>query len=353
MASQERTEKPTPKRIQKARSEGRLAKSKEVLGLASIIGGGLGLWLSVILIYKTTKEMLEVLWKDGFNSVKLYGLSSPIFHESLKDFFIMASPVMACSLITSIALNIYQNKGMVFSWKKVFTLDFDQINPVNGFKRLFSLRSLVELIKSLIKFGAVAYVLYSTFRTEYKLFLLTTMEEPVEIARTLIHTILVASLKVLGIMLVLSFLDDRYQKWQYIKDLMMTKQEVKEELKQTEGDPRVRARIKSKQMELAKKRMLAKVPKADVVITNPTHYAVALLYKPKEMEAPKVVAKGIDHMALKIIKVARHHGVPIHYNPPLARTLYKVPLDGTIPVNLYRAVAKVLAYIYQQRKRPI
>jgi flagellar biosynthetic protein FlhB len=133
---------------------------------------------------------------------------------------------------------------------------------------------------------------------------------------------------------------------------MMTKQEVKEEHRQAEGDPRVKARIRSKQIELARRRMLAQVPKATVVITNPTHFAVALLYKPREMEAPKVVAKGIDHMAMKIIKIARHYGVPIVHNPPLARALYKsVPLEAFIPVALYKAVAKVLAYIYQQRKK--
>ncbi|MGC8720619.1 MAG: flagellar biosynthesis protein FlhB [Thermodesulforhabdaceae bacterium] len=350
--AQERTEKPTPKKIQKARSEGRLDKSREVINLASLVGGAIGLWIGIVIIYHYTREMMHTLWGNGFSLATSDNFLNFTFTISARYLAIMIAPALLISLIFAVAANFYQNKGMIFVWKNLVKLDLDQLNIINGFKRLFSLRSLTELLKSTIKFAAVSYALYSVFKGEFHLFLPTINQEPIEIARTVGHASSLMFIRVILIMLVLSYFDMRYQKWQYIKDLMMTKQEVKEEHRQAEGDPRVKARIRSKQIELARRRMLAQVPKATVVITNPTHFAVALLYKPREMEAPKVVAKGIDHMAMKIIKIARHYGVPIVHNPPLARALYKsVPLEAFIPVALYKAVAKVLAYIYQQRKK--
>lgn len=352
--AQEKTEKPTSKKIQKARSEGRLDKSREVVNLASLIGGAVGLWIGLVIIFHSTRIMMETLWADGFSLVLKSHLSGSIFITLIKHFGIMVAPSMLLSLVFAFVANYYQNKGIIFVWKNLFKFDLSQLDFLNGFKRLFSLRSMVELFKSTIKFGAVSYALYSVFYAELPLFIPTVMEEPVEIAKTLGHAGTSMFTRVVLIMLVLSYFDVRYQKWQYTKDLMMTKQEVKEEHRQAEGDPRVKARIRSKQMELARRRMLAQVPKATVVITNPTHFAVALTYRPGEMEAPKVVAKGIDYMALKIIKIARRYGVPIVHNPPLARALYKyVQLESFIPVALYKAVAKVLAYIYQQRRRQI
>jgi len=352
--AQERTEKPTPKKIQKSRSEGRLDKSREIVNLASLAGGAIGLWIGLVIIYHSTRTMLETLWANGFSIATGDDISNTLMISAIKHFSIMAAPPMFMSLLFAVAANIHQNKGFIFVWKNLFKFDLDQLNFINGLKRLFSLRSSVELLKSTIKFGAVSYALYSVFTGEFHLFIPTIMQEPIEIAKTAGHASALMFIRVILVMLILSYFDMKYQKWQYIKDLMMTKQEVKEEQRQAEGDPRIKARIRSKQMELARRRMLAQVPKATVVITNPTHFAVALLYKPKEMEAPKVVAKGIDHMAQKIIKIARHYGVPIVHNPPLARALYRyVPLEGFIPVVLYKAVAKVLAYIYQQRKKQI
>ncbi|MCX7823000.1 MAG: flagellar biosynthesis protein FlhB [Syntrophobacterales bacterium] len=350
--SQERTEKPTPKRIQKARAEGRLDKSREIVNLASLVGGAIGLWIGIVIIYHSTKVMMETLWSNGFSVALKDDISHFVLITVVKHFGLMVAPSMFFSLVFAFAANYYQNKGLIFVWKNLFKFDLSQIDFINGFKRLFSLRSFVELLKSFIKFGAVSYALYSVFCAEYHLFLPTVMEEPIEIARTVGDASVLMFTRVILVMLVLSYFDMRYQKWQYTKDLMMTKQEVKEEHRQAEGDPKIKARIRSKQMELARRRMLAQVPKSTVVVTNPTHFAVALLYKPGKMEAPKVVAKGIDHMALKIIKIARHYGVPIVYNPPLARALYKyVPLESFIPVALYKAVAKVIAYVYQQKKK--
>lgn len=350
-SAQERTEKPTPRRIQRARSEGKLAKSRELNSLASLIGAVLGLWLGIKLIFDEMRHLMDVLWGNGFQIIRSDELSTfTIAENAARSFFIMIGPTVGLSLIFSIAANYYQNGGLLLLWKPLVRFDFSVLNPVNGLKRLLSLRSLTELAKSIIKFLAVSYALYSVIAGKYNLLIPTTLQEPYDIFKTIGFLTFHLFLRVISIMLVLSYLDLRYQKWQYIKDLMMTKQEVKEEHKQAEGDPRIKSKIRAKQLQIARARMLGQVPESEVVVTNPTHYAVALMYKPEEMEAPKVVAKGVDFMAKKIIKIARQHGVPIVHNPPLARALYRqVPLESTIPVELYKAVAKVLAYVYQQR----
>ncbi|SFM47441.1 flagellar biosynthesis protein FlhB [Thermodesulforhabdus norvegica] len=351
--AQERTEKPTPKRLQKARSEGKLAKSREINTLASLIGGALGLWFSLAIIHDQFRALLQYLWGDGFGLITTGDLTSGLtFRRSVESLLISALPAVALSLIFSVLANLYQNKGFLFVWKNLVRFDLSAIHPVNGLKRLFSLRSLVDLGKAVIKFVVVSYVMYSLFRSKAAEIAQTVYLSNFDISRTLGILAFIMLFKVIAVMVLLAYLDWRYQKWQYIKDLMMTKQEVKEEHRQAEGDPKIKSKIRAKQLQIARARMLAQVPKAEVVVTNPTHFAVALMYRPGEMSAPKVVAKGVDFMARRIIRIARRHGVPVVYNPPLARALYRqVPLEGTIPVALYRAVAKVLAYVYHQRKR--
>ena len=342
--AQERTEKPTPRKIRKARDEGKVAKSREMNSLASLIGGALGLWISLSLTFAEFKSLMEKLWGNGFNLTRIIGSEHTyaIFQSCIKAFIIMSGPTVLLSLTFAVAVNYFQNKGFLIASKAIFRFDFNALNPVNGAKRLLTLRSFVELGKSVIKFLVVAYALYSAFKSNFHILIPTIFQAPQEIARSLGYLTFSIFLRVILIMMIVSYLDWRYQKWQY----------VKEEHKQTEGDPKIKSKIRSKQLEIARARMLAQIPQADVVITNPTHFAVALMYKPNEMEAPRVIAKGIDHMAKKIIRIARFHGVSIVYNPPLARALYKqVTLGHTIPVVLYKAVAKVLAYVYQQKNK--
>lgn len=351
--AQERTEKPTPKRLQKARGEGKLAKSREFNSLASLVGAALGLWLSIKIIYEKFRLLIEHLWGNGFLVVRHGEISSSfVFNQCIESMIVMAAPAVCLSFLFSVVANWYQNKGFLFAWKNLIRFDLSAVNPVQGLKRLFSIRSLVDLIKSIIKFGAIAYILYSVFRSHASDIIQLVYCHTFDISRTIGFLAFIILLKIVIIMGILSYLDWRYQKWQYIKDLMMTKQEVKEEHKQAEGDPRIKSKIRSKQLQLARSRMLSQIPKAEVVVTNPTHFAIALMYRPGEMNAPKVVAKGVDFMAKRIIRIARRHGVPVVYNPLLARALYRqVPLEGTIPVVLYKAVAKVLAYVYQQRQK--
>jgi flagellar biosynthetic protein FlhB len=230
-------------------------------------------------------------------------------------------------------------------------ISFTNINPLGGFKRMFSLRSLNELIKSILKVTIVFYAVYSVVWPERRvlagLFWLDVPQFLSFIGRFALKILF----RVIGYMLLVAILDLLYQNWQTKKDLKMTKQEVKEESKQSEGNPQIKGKIRSLQRAIARMRMLSKVKKATVIVTNPTHFAVALHYE-KGMEAPVVVAKGVDFLAFKIIDAGRKHGVSIVCNPPLARALYKqVKLDEIIPTELYKAVAKILAYIFQQKQR--
>jgi flagellar biosynthesis protein FlhB len=351
-SAQEKSEKPTGKKLSDARKRGKVAKSREANSTAVLMGGGLGIFFSTDIIYGQFKQMLFELWGHGFSAVLESSPDSGLFLSVASHFSIMVLPACLSALLVAVGMNLIQTKGFSLSFESIKP-DLAKLNPLQGFKRLLSLRSFMELGKSIIKMSIVGYAVYSVFRSEDQLFLSLISEEVPNIAKTFGHLASKVLMRVCGIMLLLSILDFYYQSWQHQKDLKMTKQEVKEEQKQSEGNPEIKSRIRALQRTIARRRMMAAVPKASVVITNPTHYAVALLYEPK-MEAPRVLAKGVNLVALNIIKIARKHRIPVVQNPPLARALYsEVEVDESVPVILYKAVAKVLAFIYQQRgKKP-
>ncbi len=346
---QEKTEQPTGKRINEARQRGQIPKSRDLTAVSILLVGGLTIYGCGDLIYERFSALLKMLWsREAFtNPGFLTGSDLPV--KLVVSIFVMLGPIMGGILVAAILLNLTQIKGFIFSAKAI-NISLSNLNPITGLKRLVSLRSLIELTKSVFKLSIIGYVVYSVLWGERSTLIELSGSEVSDILRITGVLGIKILMHVCAMMLGLSLLDFVYQKWQTRKDLMMTRQEVKEEHKQTEGNPQVKSRIRSLQRALARKRMLSKVPKASVVITNPTHYAVALMYKPG-MEAPTVVAKGVDFLARRIISLGRKHGVPIVQNPPLARALYKqVKLEESIPVNLYRAVAKILAYIYQQKQ---
>ena len=294
--------------------------------------------------------MLQEYWRMGFRAAGEGYIPGEIFSSAMSHFFRMLGPTAVTAVVAAVTLNLLQNGGFFFSLEAMH-FGFSNMNPAQGIKRLFSLRSLVELVKSIFKLIIVGFAVYSILHKERETLLSTLhmeMMQLVVLTSDLATRILV---RAGGIMFFVSLLDFFYQKWQTGKDLMMTKQETKEEHKQSEGNPQVKSRIRAIQRALSRRRMLSKVPKAGVVITNPTHYAVALEYK-AGMDAPIVVAKGMDFLAQKIIKIARENRVSVVQNPPLARALYsQVKLDAAIPLALYKAVAKVLAYVYRQQKK--
>lgn len=347
--TQERTEQPTGKRLTEARGRGQIPKSRDLTAVAVLLIGSLAVYFSGGLIFDSFRRMLETMWtKEAFTS-PAYLTGSGIATGLISTMCVMIGPSVLAMFVTAVLLNMVQMKGFIFSYKAM-KMGLSNLNPGSGFKRMFSLRSGTEVAKSLLKMLTVSYAVYSVIWPERAVLAELTGREASDLIAVTGAMSLRVIIRVAAIMLAISLLDFFYQKWQTRKDLMMTRQEVKEEMKQQEGNPQIKARIRSIQRALARQRMLTKVPKASVVITNPTHYAVALLYKPG-MEAPVLVAKGMNVLALKIIAIGRKHGVPIMQNPPLARALYKqVKLDETIPVALYRAVAKILAYIYQQKQ---
>jgi flagellar biosynthetic protein FlhB len=245
----------------------------------------------------------------------------------------------------------YFQVGFLFSAQPL-TPDLSKIDPIKGFKRLFSLRALAELIKNCLKILIISVVVYLTLTAEAENTLMLADRSIWDIMACVGDITFKIIFRTCWILLFLAGLDYLYQRWEFEKSLRMTRQEVKDEHKQSEGDPMVKARIRRIQREIARRRMMSKVPKADVVITNPEHLAVALKYDPEKMFAPVVVAKGAGEVAEKIRRIARDSGVPVLENKPLARAMYKlVKVNDAIPETLYRLVAEVLAYVYSLRPR--
>ena len=339
----EKTEEPTAKKKSDARNKGQVAKSQE-LNAAFVLF--IGFWTLKVLGAYTYREIAAY-------ATYIFGnLNTTVDTETVMRLFIgivtillkTAFPVMVAIMIIGLAINLVQ-VGWNFTTEPL-GFDLDKLNPINGFSRIISKRSLVELLKSLFKILIIGLFLYENLKDEIlqmpKLIYLDLSMSMAKIA----DIIFMMAFKICAIFFVLAVLDYLYQKWEHNEQLKMTKQEVKEEFKQMEGDPQIKGKIKQKQREMAMARMMQEVPKADVIVTNPTHFAVALRYS-DGMRAPEVIAKGQDLVALRIKDVARKAGVVIVENKPLARALYAaVEIGGTVPPELYKAVAEVLAYVY-------
>lgn len=259
-------------------------------------------------------------------------------------------PLMAVSVVAGVAANVMQ-VGFLITPDPLLP-KLDRVNPIRGFGRIFSKQSLMELLKSILKVVIIGFIVFSTIKGEYRVLFHLSGMEIVSIVSYLADVSLKIIMRAALGILAIAAIDYAFQRWQYERNLRMTKQEVKEELRQREGAPLIKARIKSVQMKLARQRMMAAVPEADVVVTNPLHLAIALQYKHGLMDAPKVVAKGAGHIARRIVAVASEHGVPVVEDKPLAHSLFSlVEVGHFIPVQLYRAVAEILAYVYQLKRR--
>ena len=348
-----RTEQATPKRRDKARNEGNVAKSQEVSKAISIAAGTFVLAVYIPIMYRQLHTFfLQFLGHSHnfeANQASVYGL----FVEVAKGLSVLLlPPVLFIALAVWICLRAQVGK----LWTtKVFHFKWSRFNPINGLKNMFlSPQSLVRLGKSLLQALIVGYVPYRVLKGEIDNFLPLFNADVFGITSYMLMLSLKMICWTLLPMGVLAGLDFIYTRWQYNENLKMTKDEVKDERKQSEGDPVIKSKQKQKMMAIMARRMLQSVPKADVVITNPTHLAVALLYDAKEAPAPMVVAKGADHMAEKIKEIARQHNVPIRENVPLARALYKsVEVGDMIPEDLYKAVASILAVIWKMKgKKP-
>lgn len=348
----EKTEAPTPRRIEDARAEGRVARSQELGAAAGLLAGA---WLlqgsggRLVGEFKDliTYSLISLPEIDRSIDYSWFELKSTLVSDLLR----LApgfSMILAGLLFTGLAVNFGQT-GFLWANKRL-GFKFDRLNPLSGLKRLFSLNGLVELVKSLLKLLIVGWVAYA-FLHKHAIDMLTLSQIDFDTALwQWVDLSMSLMLRVGAAYLVLALADYGYQRWQYMQSLRMTKDEVKEDFKRSEGDPFIRSRIRGQQRRMARMRMMANVHKADVVITNPTHLAIAIQYKANEMSAPKVLAKGADRIAERIVELARASLVPVVQNIPVAHALFRaVDVDEQIPPELYAAMAEVLAYVYRQR----
>lgn len=344
---QEKTEQATPKRRQESRKKGQVAKSKEVpsalILLASIcIFFFLGSWM----FWRLSGFMEGVFQNLGTLRLETVPKSCAFLSKVFRQIFIILMPLMLAVLITGIAGNLAQ-VGFLFTGKPL-SPDFSRIDPIKGMKKIISLRSLMELVKSVIKIFFVGGIAFLVVRGELEnipaLIQMSVGEILAFVGKVSFKICFYTCLA----LIVLAILDYAFQRWQHEKDLKMTKQEVKEERKQSDGDPKIKARIRKVQMEMSQRRMMQKVPEATVIITNPTRLAIALKFEADEMIAPRVIAKGAGFIAGRIREIAKENDIPIVEHKPLAQTLFKAAEIGDfIPVDLYRAVAEILAYVYR------
>lgn len=344
----EKTEEPTAKKRADAKKKGQVGKSQEINAAFVMMAG-------FVILYNLGGNALQEIMTY---SSSIFGhLVMETDEESVMQLFVSiiivlaktSLPMMVFIMIIGLAINFFQ-VGLNFNTEAI-GFKPDKLNPINGFGRIFSKRSLVELVKSIIKIVVIGFFIYDYMVAEIlqmpKLIFLELGEATDKIS----SVIFMLAFKILGVFFVMAAADLYYQKWQTTQDLKMSKQDIKDEFKQTEGDPQIKGKIKSKQRQMAMARMMQEVPQADVIVTNPTHFAVAMSYKPG-MAAPIVVAKGQDHVAQRIKEIAREHKVPIVENKPLARALFAaVEIGDSIPQELYKAVAEVLAYVYKLKNK--
>lgn len=345
--SGDKTEKATPKKRQKAREEGQVLQSREMTAAIVLLSLFITIKIAGSFMYEELYAYFRIVFGDYPKVSDMFTVEglTKLFIDLILRFLKISAPVFAVALITGIASG-YAQVGFLFT-TKTLAFKFNRINPFSGLKRIFSLRSITELIKSILKIVVIGYIGYSYLAGEAVNILNTMDMDVISIAVYICDTSLNVAIRMCVAMLILGILDYGYQWWDYEKNLKMSKQEVKEEHKEAEGNPEVKGKIRQKQRQMALRRMLQDIPKADVVITNPTHFAVAVKYDPKVSDAPMVVAKGQDYIALRIKEIAKENKVEIVENKPLARTLFAtVEIGDKIPPELFQAVAEILAFVY-------
>ena len=348
---QEKTEVPTEKKRRESREEGQVAFSKELSSAALLAGIVLTLVATSPIILDAMRQLMSQIFRDLAQSEELsidsiFTLSGEIFSIILPAF----APFVAVIIFVGIFASVLQ-VGVQITFKAI-SPKFNKISPLTGLKRLFSSQSLADFLKSMAKLiivGFVGYLTYIDKITELNGLSVSTPESILIYNFTVVAEV---AGKIVLALVAIAIFDYFYQRWHHEQQLMMTKQEVKDETKQTEGDPQLKARIRQIQREMSNARMMQEVPKADAVIVNPTHFSVAILYDRDVMSAPEVIAKGADHLALRMRTVARENNVPILERPELARDLYaNVEIGDDIPERFYKAIAEILAFVYRLRKR--
>lgn len=346
----QKTEEPTPKKLEEARKKGQVALSREVNNWVILLAGTIVVSAIMPSVFVDMLRVLTMYLERAADLPGAPGGMKIVLGDAIAEVFkIMALPLIF--LMAAAFISPFVQVGPLFA-PEVIHMKLEKISPMAGFKRLFSKRALVEFAKGVVKIsliGVVGVIILYPYFDKFEHLIGLPMQALAQEILTLIVRLMIG---VLVVLMVLAAADLLYQRYEHSSKMRMSRQEIKDEYKQTEGDPHIKGRLRQLRAEKARQRMMQAVPTADVVITNPTHYSIALKYDPKTMEAPVCVAKGIDEMALRIREVAKEHDIILYENRPLARSLYDtVDVDETIPPEQYKAVAEVISYVFKVKGR--
>ena len=347
----EKTEAPSAKRRDDFRKKGQVAQSKEVQ-TASLFTVLLLFWLFYLPTFWSKFTSLTFsLWKSVGEYTITPASTITLATFLLKECGMLLAPLFLLVLIIGFFSSVFQ-----FGWlltAKPLIPDFSKLDPIKGFGRFFSKKSLIEVVKSVLKVVLVGWIAYSTVFDNFNEALILADTSIGTTISFLGKTAALILAKVCAILVLIAFLDFLFVRWELEEKMKMTKQELKEEFKESEGDPHIKSQIRAIQQEMARKRMMAEVPDADVIVTNPTHLSVAIKYNSSEMESPMIIAKGADIIALKIREIARDHEIPIIENPPVARLLHQLDIGENIPEDLFKVVAEILAHVYSLKGKTL
>ena len=350
--SQDKTERASSRRREKAREEGQVAKSMD-LNSAAILGLG---FLSIYMMGPYMAESFMELMRYTMSHAPEMALSDPtfinVFVDSMFKFFILLGPLFALLMVIAFASNVAQVGFKITP--KALEPKFEKLDIIKGAKKIVSMKSLVQLFKDTAKLTVIGWVGYKTIEGEFDSFFLLPDMSIMQFATIMGKQTLFLALKMAGVIFVIAVLDYAYQKYEFEKSIKMSKQDLKDEHKDTEGSPQLKARVRQVQRDMARSRMMDAVPMADVVVANPTHIAVALKYDAEKGDAPIVLAKGERMIAQKIKQIAKDNGIPVIEDKPLARALFKIcSIGDMVPANLFKAVAEILAHVYKLKGKKV
>ncbi|MGO4184006.1 flagellar biosynthesis protein FlhB [Paenibacillus sp. TAF43_2] len=348
--SQEKTEEATPKKKDEARKKGQIARSADLPGSLILIF----VFMSFIMMGNYFKTHIMMLFGNLFEDWLLMDVTTgnimSLFNDVAIEMLLILLPIFAVTVLVGVLGNVVQY-GFLLTGDPL-KMKLSKLNPINGFKQIFSAKTVVEFLKSVLKLLIVAVLVYMTISKEWNRILVLASLPIQQIFSFTAGLTIKLGIEIGVVLAVLALADFFYQRYEHNKSLRMSKQDIKDEYKKSEGDPIIKSRIRERQRKMAMQRMMQEVPKADVIITNPTHFAIALKYDATKMEAPRIIAKGMDHVALRIREIAKENGVVTMENKPLARALYeRAEIGDVIPPDLFQAVAEVLAYVYKMKGR--
>ncbi|NIK75608.1 flagellar biosynthetic protein FlhB [Paenibacillus castaneae] len=348
--SQEKTEKATPKKKDDARKKGQIARSSDLPGSFIMMFTFMGFLMMGGYYKQHVMNLFDNLFENWLLMELTTGNVMSLFTDITTELLLILAPIFAVTIIVGILGNVVQF-GFLLTGDPL-KMKISKLNPIKGFKQIFSAKTIVEFLKSVLKLSIIGVLVFIAISKEWDRILVLTSLPVQQIFSYAAGVTVRLGIEIGAVLAVLALADYFYQRFEHAKSLRMSKQDIKDEYKKSEGDPMIKGRIRERQRKMAMQRMMQEVPKADVIITNPTHFAIALKYDAANMEAPKIIAKGMDHVALRIREVAKENGIITMENKPLARALYeRAEIGDVIPPDLFQAVAEVLAYVYKMKGR--